>query len=100
MGYLGGGLNHLVLSPGTTTCANFGGSNNGVDGRHLTGANYMFCDGHVKWLLGHKVSVGYNASSATQSEGGLPDVSGRVAAGTDGVYDAGGDKPAATFSVR
>jgi prepilin-type N-terminal cleavage/methylation domain-containing protein/prepilin-type processing-associated H-X9-DG protein len=30
---------------------------------HSGGANYAFCDGHVKWLLGSLVSEGYNNPS-------------------------------------
>ncbi|MGI4789470.1 MAG: H-X9-DG-CTERM domain-containing protein [Janthinobacterium lividum] len=32
-------------------------------GRHTDGSNYLFCDGHVKWLRGTQVSNG-NAASA------------------------------------
>ncbi len=27
-------------------------------GRHMDGANYMMCDGHVKWYMGNQVSTG------------------------------------------
>ena len=30
----------------------------GAGGRHATGANYLACDGHVKWLMGGSVSTG------------------------------------------
>ncbi len=33
-------------------------------GRHLTGANYAFADGHVKWLKPDRVSTGQNALNA------------------------------------
>jgi prepilin-type processing-associated H-X9-DG protein len=31
----------------------------GSAGRHSGGANYLACDGHVKWLTGKAVSTGY-----------------------------------------
>ncbi len=33
-------------------------------GRHLDGSNWLFCDGHVKWLTGDKVAAGWNALAA------------------------------------
>ena len=46
---------------------------------HNGGANYAFADGHVKWLMGTSVSVGYNAVNTTQC--GLAN-DGYVAQGT------------------
>jgi len=37
-------------------------------GRHNGGANYAFCDGHVKWLLGNQVSSGDGAATATSAQ--------------------------------
>jgi prepilin-type processing-associated H-X9-DG protein len=38
------------------------------NGPHNDGANYMFCDGHVKWLMGSRVSPGSNASSPNSAQ--------------------------------
>ena len=38
-------------------------------GRHLEGSNYLFADGHVKWLKGVQVSPGANATTSTTAEG-------------------------------
>lgn len=29
--------------------------------RHLEGANYLFCDGHVKWLKGEDAATDYSS---------------------------------------
>lgn len=45
----------------------------GVNGRHLSGANYLMADGHVKWYRPTNVSSGLNANtSANPQEAGLP----------------------------
>ena len=59
------------------------------DGRHLDGSNYLFLDGHVKWLKGTSVSGGDTNPSPTGNQ------TASYAQGTD--Y-AGADKTAATFS--
>jgi len=62
-------------------------------GRHSSGSNYTFWDGHVKWLVGTHVSPGSNAASSTSH----PTV-GSVAGGTGSTY-ADGNAYAATYSV-
>jgi prepilin-type N-terminal cleavage/methylation domain-containing protein/prepilin-type processing-associated H-X9-DG protein len=48
------------------TCKAIGTStNSGPDGRHLAGSNYLFLDGHVKWLVGTNVSPGSDAATTT-----------------------------------
>ena len=67
-------------------------------GRH-TGANYMFADGHAKYLRSEQVSSGWNANKETDRQdysmqyGSYP-----MAAGTGGTFD-GTNQPAATFSL-
>jgi len=48
-------------SGGSQQAANWFSSTNftGPDGRHSGGANYLACDGHVKWLRGGAISTGY-----------------------------------------
>jgi prepilin-type N-terminal cleavage/methylation domain-containing protein/prepilin-type processing-associated H-X9-DG protein len=42
----------------------------GTTGRHLEGANYLFADGHVKWLKSSNVSAGVTAAASTNAQGG------------------------------
>jgi len=74
-------------------------------GRHLDGSNFLMWDGHVKWLTGHSVSPGTNASSATATE-----TVGDVLAGATGSSQYGqaagtqgklldGSQPQVTFSI-
>ena len=67
------------------------------NGRHSEGSNYLFVDGHSKWLKGRQVSPGYNAATETsaQTAGG----SGSTAAGTSGTFP-NGSAISATFSVN
>jgi len=70
---------------------------NNVDGRHQKGANYVFADGHAKFLKPNQVSPGVN----NYSENGVanPDDHGNpLAAGTGGTLKDG-STPAATFSL-
>ncbi len=43
-------------------------------GRHTAGSNFLFCDGHIKWLRGSQVSTGLVvvASSPTSGPAALP----------------------------
>ena len=73
-------------------------------GRHLDGANYLFVDGHAKWLLGYNVSTGrgQNAPKYTNcNQDDIPAVSGCFtgtwAAGVNGTIN--GLRPEATFSL-
>lgn len=50
-----------------------------TSGRHLDGTNYLFCDGHVKWLKGAQVSSGGWLSNHTTTTA----QANTVAAGTD-----------------
>ena len=59
-------------------------------GRHTDGTNYLFADGHVKWLRLSGVSYGYNAGTSTD----LAKPSNLQAEGTGGSVYAG------TFSVQ
>ena len=67
------------------------------NGRHFDGANYLFADGHVKWLKGKAVSAGLVAENAANDAGILtvePAIKDYVAAG------AANTKYVATFSTR
>ena len=41
-----------------------------ADGRHLSGSNYLMCDGHVKWYRGDRVSSYNSAASPTDPQDG------------------------------
>ena len=56
-------------------------------GRHSEGSNFLFVDGHSKWLKGTQVSPGYNAASETATQG--PGGSNSTAAGTSGKFPDG-----------
>lgn len=68
----------------------------GEFGRHMLGSNFLFADGHAKWMRGTQVSAGSNAQTETGNEN--PARFGR-AAGTSGRF-AGGGAVAATFSIK
>jgi prepilin-type N-terminal cleavage/methylation domain-containing protein/prepilin-type processing-associated H-X9-DG protein len=107
-----GGTHGPGQGTGTNTapdCHSAGGSSKNYDtgrfnnqtnsrqptGRHTDGSNYAFVDGHVKWLRTSAVSVGYNATAATNNQ---DLVTNFQAAGTAGAFTAGGTIPTATFS--
>ncbi len=71
-----------------------GYANNPV-GRHTNGSEYLFCDGHVKYLNPAAVSPGNTAGLPTSQ--GYTAVNGGYAAGTAGTLPDG-TTPAATFS--
>ena len=64
-------------------------------GRHLEGANFLFFDGHVKWLKGAAVSPGGNATSPKAAQG-FP---AGGAAGTSGTF-SNGAPISATYSIN
>ena len=72
----------------------------GPKGRHMEGSNYIFGDGHVKWLKGTQISPGWKNPNAT--DGGSPACpNGQycIAAGPDASVMASNNQPfAGTFS--
>ena len=62
-GYLGG------VTPAAADRPQF---NNQPTGRHTDGSNYLFCDGHVKWLRGSAVSPGPSAAQPADAQGATP----------------------------
>ena len=59
----------------------------GISGRHMSGANYLCIDGHVKWMMPQRVSSGASAPLSACHQNNLPAVSGcsghgPIAAGT------------------
>lgn len=60
-GYLGG--------LGASSCTSWSVKQvNGPTGWHSGGSNYVFADGHVKWLAGGRVSPGYTAANSSSPE--------------------------------
>ena len=66
------GWTQRVTSNTNTGCSTptFQGPNNGVDGMHFDGSNYLFADGHVKWLRGGEVSGGGNNNTVNNCGSG------------------------------
>ena len=60
-------------------------------GVHTGGSNFIFCDGHVKWLAGTQVSGGWNALAK-----GCPQGNATPAACHEGFCDLTGCYPAGT----
>jgi prepilin-type N-terminal cleavage/methylation domain-containing protein/prepilin-type processing-associated H-X9-DG protein len=88
-GAMGGRFDASTLSAQT----NGGGISlyTGVEGRHLAGSNFLFVDGHVKFVRPGSVSSGYSADNATDAQGaGSPS----YAAGTENTSFA------VTFSTK
>ena len=52
-------------------------------GRHSNGSNFVFWDGHVKWMVGTSVSTGTNAATATTAD----PCNGTGAGGTQGTMN-------------
>ena len=71
------------------------GSANGI---HSDGANYLACDGHVKWLRPVAISGGLTAASATAAEIHDTGMNNGKAAGTGSMTQAAGNTVALTFS--
>jgi prepilin-type processing-associated H-X9-DG protein len=73
-------------------------------GRHTGGANYLAADGHVKFLMGSRVSGGKDAANNDPSQpqtpmGGLCNRNANCAAGTSSMNNGGGANSAVlTFS--
>ena len=79
--------------------------NNGADfnhmptGRHTDGSNWLFCDGHVKWLRGSAVSPGPSALQATDAQGANSVVFGNNGKSQPTAAGTGNSTYAATFST-
>ena len=67
-------------------------------GVHTEGANYLACDGHVKWLRGNAVSGGAYASDPNQPENASTTVNTSTASGTSKMALGSGAGVALTFS--
>ena len=112
-GFLGGGPNlsgadYADYSTGCTdeTCGGLAFDGNS---RHLGGSNFAFGDGHVKWLSGNNVSVGWTPGSSNCAQGLYPATSNPcfnytnalyMAAGTGKMTSPSGSPFEATFSPR
>ena len=103
----GSGYPRARLVTGSLGGQTFDARNETDEPRHLGGANYVFADGHVKWLKAEFVSPGSNALAPECNQENVPAISGCAnstypaadrAAGTSGTIN--GTPVAATFSVR
>jgi prepilin-type processing-associated H-X9-DG protein len=62
------------------------------NGRHTNGSEFLFVDGHVKWLTGASVSAGFSADTSTTAS---PGSTSQEADGTSALHPG----VAATFSI-
>ena len=66
-----------------------------TNGVHTNGANYLACDGHVKWLRPAQVSTGWDAQTSGAVQG-FDTFGNDAACATDGMYlDAAKTQPVA-----
>jgi len=65
---------------------------------HTDGANYLACDGHVKWLKPGAVSGGETAAASNAIEIHNTTGNNGKAAGTDSMTQQNGSKVTLTFS--
>jgi prepilin-type N-terminal cleavage/methylation domain-containing protein/prepilin-type processing-associated H-X9-DG protein len=89
-----GGLTSSVSCPQNTN-----GGFAAPTGRHTDGSNYLFCDGHVKWLRGAQVSPGSVALAEDCAQGGGSPTDCSTTVGSMAAGTANGQF-AATFSTR
>ena len=64
--------------------------------RHFDGANFLACDGHVKYLQGVQVSNGFSAQTASASQGTVSTFA--TSAGTTNMTNGSGAQFLMTFS--
>jgi prepilin-type processing-associated H-X9-DG protein len=106
------GTGYLNGKPNTSSTSRF----TSINGRHTNGANYIFCDGHVKFEQGSQVSMGQTQGNSQCNQDGqnTPSTVGGCevdssgypltgqhlgyAAGTDGYFADGVTTVAATSS--
>lgn len=88
----GGGVN----GSGVWAAGNLGGFVSTSPVAHVTGANWLACDGHVKFLTGEQVSVSLYASSPNSPQTSTSQ--GVISCGTQNMSDGQGHRFALTFS--
>jgi prepilin-type N-terminal cleavage/methylation domain-containing protein/prepilin-type processing-associated H-X9-DG protein len=67
-------------------------------GRHTGGSNFLFCDGHVKYLKGTQISTGFTPADVTGA-GGTCNGSASQAQGTCKFWSGGAKANAATIEA-
>lgn len=79
--YATGALGNPARTVGTSTYADI------KSGRHTDASNFLFADGHVKWLRGTSVSSGPNANNSTDLQNGSR-AAGTAVSGYAGTFSA------------
>ena len=92
-----GGFYATGTTYGQSQVFNAGEFLTGYTGRHTDAANWLFADGHVKWLKAGNVSPGTSAVNSTDTD--TPGDTYTRAAGTAGTLYSGGPSVVATFSA-
>jgi prepilin-type processing-associated H-X9-DG protein len=90
---VGGSPSGSSDSATTLQCAS-----NFLTGVHTDGANYLCCDGHVKWVRGSQVTGGMAAKLPTNSQLAFVSGVGAYASGTSALTDLNGNHITLTFS--
>jgi len=88
---------------GKATTTTVTGASIPLTGIHTGGSNFLFFDGHVKWMMGNLVSPGLNAVTSGKANSAANQTTtfatAADAAGTAGNF-ASGSTPAATYSIN
>jgi len=98
--FAGGGWHYSTGYLGGVVPAATGDFDNKATGRHTDGSNFLFTDGHVKWLRGGQVSPGPSALNASDLQGANKRPCGGSQTQTNTAEGTGGSVYAATFSTQ
>ena len=97
--FAGGAWHYSTGYFGGITPATPNDFDNKTTGRHTDGSNFLFADGHVKWLRGSQVSPGPSALNATDLQGANTQVCGGARVSLRTAEGTGGSVYAGTFST-
>ena len=97
--FAGGGWHYSTGYLGGVVPGNPGDFDNKVTGRHTDGSDFLFADGHVKWLRGGQVSPGPSANNASDLQAAAKRPCGGSQTQINTAEGTAGTVYAATFST-